>query len=112
MELALYAPGLGYYAAGATKLGAAGDFVTAPEMTPLFATALAAQVAAILDATPRREIVELGAGSGRLAADLFARTRRARCAAVALCDPRGESGPARAPARDDRARSRRRIARA
>ncbi len=37
MDLALYAPGLGYYAAGATKLGAAGDFVTAPEMTPLFA---------------------------------------------------------------------------
>ena len=71
MELALYAPGLGYYAAGATKLGAAGDFVTAPEMTPLFAQALAAQVAAILAATERREIVELGGGSGRLAADLL-----------------------------------------
>jgi SAM-dependent MidA family methyltransferase len=71
MDLALYAPGLGYYAAGATKLGAAGDFVTAPEMTPLFATALASQVAAILDATERREIVELGGGSGRLAADLL-----------------------------------------
>src|SRR2546428_8954916 len=70
MELALYAPGLGYYAAGATKFGAAGDFVTAPEMTPLFARALAVQVAAILDAAPGREIVELGAGSGRLAADL------------------------------------------
>ena len=89
MDLALYAPGLGYYAAGATKLGAAGDFVTAPEMTPLFATALATQVAAILDATQRREIVELGGGSGRLAADLSARARGARCAAVALCDPRG-----------------------
>ena len=71
MDLALYAPGLGYYAAGATKLGAAGDFVTAPELTPLFATALATQVAAILAATRRREIVELGAGSGRLAADLL-----------------------------------------
>ena len=71
MELALYAPGLGYYSAGATKLGAAGDFVTAPEMTPLFATALAAQVGAILDATERREIVELGGGSGRLAAGLL-----------------------------------------
>ncbi len=71
MELALYAPGLGYYAAGATKLGAGGDFVTAPEMTPLFATALAVQVAAILKATQRREIVELGGGSGRLAADLL-----------------------------------------
>ena len=71
MELALYAPGLGYYAAGAAKLGAAGDFVTAPEMTPLFAKALATQVAAVLDATGRREIVELGGGSGRLVADLL-----------------------------------------
>ena len=71
MDLALYAPGLGYYAAGAAKLGAAGDFVTAPEMTPLFAAALATQVAAILEATGRREIVELGGGSGRLAAELL-----------------------------------------
>jgi SAM-dependent MidA family methyltransferase len=71
MDLALYAPGLGYYAAGACKLGAAGDFTTAPEMTPLFGAALAAQVGAILDGTGRREIVELGAGTGRLAADLL-----------------------------------------
>ena len=72
MELALYAPGLGYYAAGATKFGAGGDYVTAPEMTPLYARALARQVAAVLAATHAREIVELGAGSGRLAADLLA----------------------------------------
>ena len=71
MELALYAPGLGYYAAGTHKLGAAGDFVTAPEMTPLYATALATQVGAILAATQHREVVELGGGSGRLAADLL-----------------------------------------
>jgi SAM-dependent MidA family methyltransferase len=71
MELALYAPGLGYYAAGAAKLGSAGDFVTAPEMTPLFAIALARQVGEILAVAPGREIVELGAGSGRLAADLL-----------------------------------------
>jgi SAM-dependent MidA family methyltransferase len=71
MELALYAPGLGYYAAGATKLGPAGDFTTAPEMTPLFGQSLAVQVAAILAVTARREIVELGAGGGRLAADLL-----------------------------------------
>jgi SAM-dependent MidA family methyltransferase len=71
MGLALYAPGLGYYAAGATKLGAAGDFVTAPEMTPLFAAAIATQVTAILAVTERREIVELGGGSGRLATDLL-----------------------------------------
>ena len=72
MDLALYAPGLGYYAAGATKLGASGDFVTAPELTPLFGQALSTQVAAILAATRGREIVELGGGSGRLAADLLA----------------------------------------
>jgi SAM-dependent MidA family methyltransferase len=71
MDLALYAPGLGYYAGGAAKLGPAGDFVTAPEMTPLFAGALAKQMTAILDATQGREIVELGGGSGRLAADLL-----------------------------------------
>jgi SAM-dependent MidA family methyltransferase len=71
MELALYAPGLGYYAAGATKFGAAGDFATAPEMTPLFARALAEQLQPILAVTVRREILELGAGSGRLAADLL-----------------------------------------
>ncbi len=50
MHVALYAPGLGYYAAGAPKLGAAGDFVTAPELTPLFGRALAAQLAQVLRA--------------------------------------------------------------
>jgi len=71
MQLVLYAPGLGYYVAGARKFGAAGDFVTAPELTSLFGATIARQVAAILDATPEREIVELGAGSGSLAADLL-----------------------------------------
>jgi SAM-dependent MidA family methyltransferase len=71
MDLALYAPGLGYYAAGASKLGADGDFTTAPEMTPLFGAALAMQVEAILEPTAAREIVEFGAGTGRLAADLL-----------------------------------------
>jgi SAM-dependent MidA family methyltransferase len=71
MQLVLYAPGLGYYPAGARKFGADGDFVTAPETTPLFAQALAVQVAAILAATATREIVEFGAGSGALAADLL-----------------------------------------
>lgn len=70
MHEVLYAPGLGYYVAGARKLGAAGDFVTAPEMTPLFGAALAAPVAAMLDGSAAREIVELGAGSGALAASL------------------------------------------
>lgn len=70
MELALYAPGLGYYAAGAEKLGAAGDFVTAPEISPLFARSLARQAAQIVAATGG-SVLELGAGSGRLAAELL-----------------------------------------
>jgi SAM-dependent MidA family methyltransferase len=89
MELALYAPGLGYYTAGATKLGGAGDFVTAPEMTPLFAVALARQAEAILAAAPAREIVELGAGSGRLAAGMLNAlgARGALPARYAILDP-------------------------
>ncbi len=71
MELALYAPGLGYYSAGAAKLGAQGDFTTASEMTPLFGAALARQVRAILDASAAREVFELGAGTGQLAASLL-----------------------------------------
>lgn len=70
MEQALYAPGLGYYAAGSRKFGAAGDFVTAPEMTAFFGRSLARQVAQIMTAsTPL--ILEVGAGLGRLAADLL-----------------------------------------
>jgi SAM-dependent MidA family methyltransferase len=71
MALVLHAPGLGYYAAGSAKLGAGGDFTTAPELTPLFAGALARPVAAILSATRTREVLEVGAGSGRLAIDLL-----------------------------------------
>ena len=70
MELALYAPGLGYYSAGARKFGAAGDFVTAPEMSAFFGRALARQVAQVLEASQPR-LLEVGAGSGRLAADLL-----------------------------------------
>lgn len=70
MELALYAPGLGYYSAGSRKFGEAGDFVTAPELTPLFARTLARQLAELLPQTGG-EIIEFGAGSGRLAADLL-----------------------------------------
>lgn len=71
MDLALYAPGLGYYTGGATKLGSAGDFITAPEMTPLYAQALATQVAQIMQASAP-QILEFGAGSGALARDLIA----------------------------------------
>ncbi len=70
MELALYAPGLGYYSAGARKFGAAGDFVTAPEISPLFGRTLARQVAEIM-AQSEPHIIELGAGSGKLAADML-----------------------------------------
>jgi SAM-dependent MidA family methyltransferase len=73
MELALYAPGLGYYAAGARKFGDAasgGDFVTAPEISPLFAQALANQVAQGFEHCAP-QVLEFGAGSGRLARDLL-----------------------------------------
>jgi SAM-dependent MidA family methyltransferase len=73
MELALHAPGLGYYGGGAQKFGASdigGDFVTAPELTPLFGQTLAVQVAEIM-ATSSPVVMEAGAGSGRLAADLL-----------------------------------------
>jgi SAM-dependent MidA family methyltransferase len=71
MELALYAPGLGYYSAGSRKLGAAGDFVTAPELSSLFGRTLARQLASLLE-QDLTDIIELGAGSGALAAVLLA----------------------------------------
>ncbi len=73
MELALYAPGLGYYSAGACKLGAAGDFVTAPEISPLFGACVARQCAAVLGHCAGGSILEIGAGTGRLAGDVLAR---------------------------------------
>ena len=65
MELALHAPGLGYYAGGARKFGAGGDFTTAPELSPLFGRALARQLAGLLE--PDEAVLEFGAGSGALA---------------------------------------------
>ncbi|HET7758166.1 MAG TPA: SAM-dependent methyltransferase [Steroidobacteraceae bacterium] len=70
MELALYAPGLGYYSAGSAKLGPGGDFVTAPEVSGLFGRCVAAQCAEIL-AAAGGGILELGAGTGALAAALL-----------------------------------------
>ena len=78
MELALYAPGLGYYMAGARKLGREGDFVTAPEISPLFGETLARQVAQVLEAGTK-EVLEIGAGSGALAASLLAELERLAC---------------------------------
>jgi len=70
MELALYAPRLGYYTGGARKFGADGDFTTAPELTPLFGHTLARTLAPVV-AGPGRMLLELGAGTGRLACDLL-----------------------------------------
>ena len=70
MELALYAPGLGYYSAGSFKIGAGGDFVTAPEVSDLFGRCLARQCAEVLAVTGG-EILELGAGTGRMAATVL-----------------------------------------
>ena len=77
MDEALYAAGLGYYAAGSAKLAEggrrpSGDFVTAPELTPLFAQTLARQVAEVLEACGGLEVLEFGAGTGALAAGLLA----------------------------------------
>jgi SAM-dependent MidA family methyltransferase len=79
MQMALYTPGLGYYTGGNKKLGAGGDFITAPEISPLFAYAIARQYAQLQatsllgsgDAQHTLNILELGAGSGVLAADLL-----------------------------------------
>lgn len=78
MALALYAPGLGYYSAGAAKFGASGDFVTAPEISALFGTALAQQIAEVIGrGSPR--VIELGAGTGRMAADILRELERIDC---------------------------------
>jgi SAM-dependent MidA family methyltransferase len=70
MELALYAPELGYYSGGAAKLGKDGDFTTAPEITPLFGQTVA-QIAGRLMAQSAPQILEFGAGSGKLAQDIL-----------------------------------------
>ena len=72
MQLALYAPGLGYYSAGLHKFGEAGDFITAPEIGSLFARTLARPLAQLLADIPIASLLEFGAGSGQLAADLLA----------------------------------------
>ncbi|MCP5407249.1 MAG: SAM-dependent methyltransferase [Chromatiaceae bacterium] len=71
MELALYAPGLGYYSAGSRKFGESGDFITAPETSNLFARCLARQCRQVLEEVGGGDVLEFGAGSGVLAADLL-----------------------------------------
>ena len=79
MELCLYAPGLGYYSAGQRKFGAGGDFVTAPEISPLFGRCLANACRAVLESLHGGELLEFGAGSGRLAIDLLGELERTAC---------------------------------
>jgi SAM-dependent MidA family methyltransferase len=78
MSLALYAPGLGYYSAGAHKLGAGGDFTTAPEISSLFSRCVALQVAQVLRET-NGDVLELGAGTGVMAADMLLELEQQRC---------------------------------
>lgn len=79
MKIALYAPGLGYYSAGLMKFGPEGDFVTAPEISPLFSQCLAHQCMPILQTLPGAAILELGAGTGRMAADLLKTLAKHHC---------------------------------
>ena len=76
MNQVLYTPGLGYYSAGVHKLGTAGDFITAPEISPLFSQCVARQCQQILTAFEESVILELGAGSGMMAADLLIELER------------------------------------
>jgi len=84
MHLALYAPGLGYYSGGARKFGKGGDFVTAPEISPLFAQTLAQQAAQVIHQT-QGSILELGAGTGILAAELLLELQSMECLPQQYC---------------------------
>lgn len=79
MQMALYEPGLGYYVAGQHKLGAEGDFTTAPEISPLFSQCLANHCAQVLQDKPGQQLLEFGAGSGIMAADLLLQLEKLGC---------------------------------
>ena len=76
MEMALYGPGLGYYTAGRRKFGREGDFITAPEISPLFARCIARALQPVLRACDSPVVVEFGAGSGKLACELMRALQR------------------------------------
>ena len=77
MEMALYEPGMGYYSAGAHKLGAGGDFTTAPELSPLFGAAICSTLIPVLEGLKANglpaQILEFGAGTGKLATSILTR---------------------------------------
>ncbi len=79
MALALYAPGLGYYVAGAHKLGEAGDFITAPQLSPLFSRCLAQQIGEVLASLGQGDVLEAGAGSGVMARDILLALEAQQC---------------------------------
>jgi SAM-dependent MidA family methyltransferase len=79
MQAALYTPGLGYYSAGLQKFGAAGDFVTAPEISALFPRCLARQCAEVMRPLGHADILECGAGSGIMAAEILAELEQLDC---------------------------------
>ncbi|BCA97026.1 SAM-dependent methyltransferase [Legionella antarctica] len=79
MQLALYAPGEGYYSSGLQKLGKQGDFITAPELTPLFGQTLANQCQQILSTLVSPVLFEFGAGSGTLCVDILSHLEQLRC---------------------------------
>lgn len=76
MQLALYAPGLGYYSSGLQKFGESGDFVTAPEVSPLFSRCIARQLQQVLSGIQTPDVLEFGAGSGVMAADVLLELER------------------------------------
>ena len=77
MEIVLYEPGMGYYSAGAHKLGTGGDFTTAPELSPLFGAAICSTLLPVLEGLKEKglptQILEFGAGTGKLAASILSR---------------------------------------
>ena len=79
MDLCLYTPGLGYYSAGQRKFGSGGDFVTAPEISPLFGRCLANACSEVLESIQGGDILEFGAGSGQLAIDVLGELERQAC---------------------------------
>jgi SAM-dependent MidA family methyltransferase len=85
MQLTLYEPGLGYYSAGARKLGAAGDFVTAPEVAPVFGRCVAVQCEEVLRTLGGGDVLELGAGSGVMAVALLEELARRDCLPGRYC---------------------------
>ena len=104
MGIALHAPGLGYYRAGWRTFGAGGDFVTAPELSPLFASAVARQVEQVLSSIGAREVVEIGAGSGTMAAQMLVDLSSGGDVRYRILEPSGalaarqrETSSARAP---------------